>query len=145
MSKVLVTGAAGFIGFHLAKKLLDSNFTVCGLDNLNSYYDPKLKDERLKILQESENFSFVRADLTDQKAIDSVFEKEGFDFVVNLAAQAGVRYSLEYPREYIKSNIVGFENILEACRHNPVKHLIYASTSSVYGANKAQPFSSSHS
>ena len=141
MTKVLVTGAAGFIGFHLAKKLLDDNFTVHGLDNLNAYYDPKLKDERLKILQKSENFKFTKADLSDEKAIDALFEQEGFDVVVNLAAQAGVRYSLEHPRQYIKSNIVGFENILEACRHNRIKHLIYASTSSVYGANKSQPFS----
>ena len=141
VTKVLVTGAAGFIGFHLAKKLLDDNFTVHGLDNLNAYYDPKLKDERLKILQKSENFKFTKADLSDEKAIDALFEQEGFDVVVNLAAQAGVRYSLEHPRQYIKSNIVGFENILEACRHNRIKHLIYASTSSVYGANKSQPFS----
>lgn len=145
MKKVLVTGSSGFIGFHLCKKLLSRGYDVTGLDNMNAYYDVTLKEERLKKLEPSQQFQFVRADLCDQVAIDRSFENGEFDAVVNLAAQAGVRYSLEHPREYINSNLVGFENILEACRNNSIKHLIYASTSSVYGANTNQPFTTSQS
>jgi UDP-glucuronate 4-epimerase len=139
--KILVTGTAGFIGFHLAKKLCESDWNVIGLDNLNSYYDVKLKNDRLDQLLPYTNFKFYKLDLVDRESIKKLFEEQRFDFVVNLAAQAGVRYSLENPYSYIDSNISGFLNILEGCRHNPVKHLIYASSSSVYGANTKMPFS----
>ena len=139
--KILVTGAAGFIGFHLAKKLCDSDWNVIGLDNLNSYYDVKLKNDRLNQLLPYSNFKFYKLDLIEREAIKKLFKEEKFDYVVNLAAQAGVRYSLENPYSYIDSNLSGFLNILEGCRHNPVKHLIYASSSSVYGANTKMPFS----
>lgn len=139
--KILVTGAAGFIGFHLAKKLCESDWNVIGLDNLNSYYDVKLKNNRLDQLLPYTNFKFYKLDLADRESIKRLFEEQKFDFVVNLAAQAGVRYSLENPYSYIDSNISGFLNILEGCRHNPVQHLIYASSSSVYGANTKMPFS----
>lgn len=139
--KILVTGAAGFIGFHLAKKLCDSNWNVIGLDNLNSYYDVKLKNDRLNQLLPYSNFKFYKLDLIERESIKKLFKEEKFDYVVNLAAQAGVRYSLENPYSYIDSNLSGFLNILEGCRHNPVKHLIYASSSSVYGANTKMPFS----
>ena len=139
--KILVTGAAGFIGFHLAKKLCDSDWNVIGLDNLNSYYDVKLKNDRLNQLLPYSNFKFYKLDLIEREAIKKLFKEEKFDYVVNLAAQAGVRYSLENPYSYIDSNLSGFLNILEGCRHDPVKHLIYASSSSVYGANTKMPFS----
>ena len=140
---VLITGAAGFIGYHLAKRLLDSGVPVVGLDNLNDYYDPSLKKARLQKLSCEFDFAFVKAELEDRAAVDQVFAEHGFEVVVNLAAQAGVRYSLENPRAYIDSNVVGFLNILEACRHARTKHLVYASSSSVYGANKKLPFSES--
>lgn len=148
MHQILVTGAAGFIGANLVKRLLQSekDILVVGLDNLNDYYDPKLKDYRLEqlqnIVQQSNNgWFFVKGNLADKALIDSLFEQYQFDVVVNLAAQAGVRYSIENPDVYIESNIIGFYNILEACRHHPVEHLVYASSSSVYGGNKKVPFS----
>jgi UDP-glucuronate 4-epimerase len=139
--KILVTGAAGFIGFHTAKKLLDRGDVVVGLDNFNDYYDVGLKESRAAVLGAYDRFSMRRIDLADRDAIEELFAKEQFEKVVNLAAQAGVRYSIENPRSYIDSNIVGFLNILEGCRHNKVRHLVYASSSSVYGANTAMPFS----
>lgn len=138
---VLVTGAAGFIGFHLSKRLMKEGYTVVGYDNLNNYYDTKLKLDRLNILKANNAFTFVHADLTNSGALESLFKSSKFDCVVNLAAQAGVRYSIENPRAYIDANIVGFTNILECCRHHKVGHLIYASSSSVYGANTSMPFS----
>ena len=144
-SKVLVTGAAGFIGAFLVKKLLEeTDDEIVGLDNLNSYYDPGIKDARLRMLAEADSdgrFTFVRGDLCDAALIERLFAQNGFDVVVNLAAQAGVRYSIENPRAYLESNLVGFFNVLEACRHHPVGHLVYASSSSVYGGNKKVPFS----
>ena len=137
----LVTGAAGFIGFHLSKRLLNEGCTVIGLDNLNNYYDVNLKKARLEILKKKDKFIFEYADLKDKEVIDRIFEQNKIDIVINLAAQAGVRYSLKNPYAYIESNIVGFMNILEACRHNEIEHLVYASSSSVYGANKKMPFS----
>jgi UDP-glucuronate 4-epimerase len=139
--KVLVTGAAGFIGFYLAKYLLARGDEVVGLDNLNDYYDVSLKQARLKQLTDRAGFTFVKVNLADRSAIEELFATEKFDKVVNLAAQAGVRYSLINPHAYIDSNIQGFVNILEGCRHNEVKHLVYASSSSVYGANTSMPFS----
>ena len=139
--KILVTGTAGFIGFHLAKKLCESDWNVIGLDNLNNYYDVKLKNDRLNLLLPYSNFKFYKLDLIERNSIKKLFKEEKFDYVVNLAAQAGVRYSLENPYSYVDSNLSGFLNILEGCRHNPVKHLIYASSSSVYGANTKMPFS----
>ena len=141
MSKILVTGAAGFIGSHLALRLLARGDEVVGLDNLNDYYEVSLKEARLARLTGKEGFSFVKMNLEDKEGVESLFAEEKFDKVVNLAAQAGVRYSLENPHAYIESNIVGFTNILEGCRHHQVKHLAYASSSSVYGANEAMPFS----
>ena len=141
MRRILVTGAAGFIGFHLAKRLCEQGLEVCGLDNLNDYYDIRLKEGRLKILEGMDNFRFEKADLEDHGAIDKIFADFKPDAVVILAAQAGVRYSLENPRAYISSNVDGFMNILEACRNNPVQHLVFASSSSVYGANTKLPFS----
>lgn len=139
--KVLITGAAGFIGFHLAKKLLAQGATVVGCDNINDYYDVHLKLARLEILREFPNFSFVKADLADESALTKIFDAFRPEIVVNLAAQAGVRYSITNPRAYINSNLVGFFNILEACRRFPVEHLLYASSSSVYGAQEKTPFS----
>lgn len=139
--RILVTGAAGFIGAALCRKVLDAGGCVLGIDNLNDYYTPVLKQARLSLLQEDENFLFERCDIADQKALDNVFKKYNPCVVVNLAAQAGVRYSIENPKAYIDSNIIGFYNVLEACRRYPVKHLVYASSSSVYGANKKVPFS----
>lgn len=144
MNKILVTGAAGFIGFHLSKRLLARGDEIVGLDNLNNYYDVNLKLARLNQLEGQKNFKFVKIDLANKESIAKVFCEEKFDIVVNLAAQAGVRYSLVNPHAYIDSNIVGFMNILEGCRHNKVKHLVYASSSSVYGANTKMPFSVHH-
>ena len=141
MRKILVTGAAGFIGFHLSRRLLKEGDTVVGLDNLNDYYDVSLKQARLKLLQENEGFRFIRANLADRNELDSLFAKNGFEIVVNLAAQAGVRYSLKNPYAYLDSNLTGFLNILEGCRHHPAKHLVFASSSSVYGGNTRMPFS----
>lgn len=141
MSKILVTGAAGFIGSHLSLRLLARGDEVVGLDNLNDYYEVSLKEARLARLTGKQGFKFVKMNLEDREAIEQLFAAEKFDKVVNLAAQAGVRYSLENPHAYIESNIVGFTNILEGCRHNQVKHLAYASSSSVYGANETMPFS----
>lgn len=140
---VLVTGAAGFIGFHLAQRLLKRGDTVVGLDNLNDYYDVRLKRDRLAQLQAHDAFRFAEIDLADRPAIAQLFEENAFDVVVNLAAQAGVRYSLENPHVYAESNIAGFLNVLEGCRHHDVGHLVYASSSSVYGANTQMPFSTS--
>lgn len=142
--KILVTGAAGFIGFHLIKALLKQDCFIVGIDNLNPYYDVNLKNDRLKILSEHSteaSFKFIKLDLADRTAMASLFADYSFDIVVNLGAQAGVRYSIEKPHEYVDSNLVGFVNILEGCRHAKVKHLVYASSSSVYGMNIKQPFS----
>lgn len=142
--KILVTGAAGFIGFHLIKALLKQDCFIVGIDNLNPYYDVNLKKDRLKILSEHSteaSFKFIKLDLADRTAMASLFADYSFDIVVNLGAQAGVRYSIEKPHEYVDSNLVGFVNILEGCRHAKVKHLVYASSSSVYGMNIKQPFS----
>ena len=160
MSKrVLVTGSAGFIGFHMVNKLVESGYEVIGIDNINDYYPMTLKFERLKALgihpefiryntetksDTHSNFQFVRLDITDEKSITTLFNKHKFNFVVHLAAQAGVRYSIDNPNAYIQSNVVGFNNILEACRYFSVEHLVYASSSSVYGLNTEQPFSVSH-
>ncbi len=159
MKKILVTGAAGFIGFHLSRRLVDENFSVTGLDNLNSYYSTNLKANRLNelgidkkkidlkdhqsdILKSNtpKDFSFTKTDLSDKETIKNLFEQQKFDIVINLAAQAGVRYSLDHPHEYTSSNVEGFLNILEGCRQSEVSHLIYASSSSVYGANAEIPF-----
>ncbi len=141
-TSALITGAAGFIGFHLSHRLLDMGWDVVGIDNLNDYYDPSLKRSRLDILQKNERFTFHKIDIADREGIERLFEGNSFSVVVNLAAQAGVRYSIENPRAYIDSNIVGFLNILEGCRHSEsVCHLVYASSSSVYGANTSYPFS----
>ncbi len=139
--KILVTGAAGFIGFHTARQLLERGEDVVGLDNFNDYYDVTLKDSRARILDDYEQFRMERLALEDRDGIESLFAREKFDKVVHLAAQAGVRYSIENPHSYIDSNIVGTMNILEGCRHHQVEHLVYASSSSVYGANSAMPFS----
>ena len=139
--KVLVTGAAGFIGFYLCKKLLKEGYQVVGIDNLNNYYDVKLKKARLSQLKDKDRFWFTKMSLEDREGIQSLFKAEKFDYVVNLAAQAGVRYSLKDPFVYIESNINGFLNILEGCRHHQVKHLVFASSSSVYGLNTKMPFS----
>jgi len=141
MSKILVTGAAGFIGSHVSLRLLERGDEVVGLDNLNDYYDVSLKEARLARFEGHEKFKFVQLDVSDRSAIAALFEMESFDKVVHLAAQAGVRYSIENPHAYIDSNIVGFMNILEGCRHTKVQHLAYASSSSVYGANETMPFS----
>jgi len=142
--KYLITGAAGFIGFHLSKRLLGQGNSVVGLDNLNEYYDVNLKKARLNELKDDPGFTFHKLDLVDRKGIEKLFSENNFDYVVNLAAQAGVRYSLENPHAYVDSNIVGFLNILEGCRHNDIKHLVFASSSSVYGANTMMPFSVHH-
>ncbi|WP_421977745.1 NAD-dependent epimerase [Roseivirga seohaensis] len=159
MAKILITGTAGFIGFHLAKKLLERGDEVVGLDSINDYYDIRVKHGRLletginpeevkynKLIQSStyKSYRFIQCQLEDAESLNQLFAAEKFDKVINLAAQAGVRYSLENPKAYIDSNIVGFVNILEACRHNKVKHLSYASSSSVYGLNETRPFSTSH-
>ncbi|WP_377895116.1 NAD-dependent epimerase [Alteromonas sp. R78001] len=141
--KFLVTGAAGFIGSFVAKSLCESEHTVVGIDNLNDYYDPKLKQSRLDRLNEFHNFTFVKLDLADRLGIAELFTSHQFDRVIHLAAQAGVRYSLENPLAYVDSNLVGMATILEGCRHNDVEHLVYASSSSVYGMNEKMPFSES--
>jgi UDP-glucuronate 4-epimerase len=140
-SKVyLVTGAAGFIGFHLARRLLALGCTVIAVDNLNDYYEVSLKEERLRLLA-CERFTFYRTDLANYSELDSIFKRHGIEYVINLAAQAGVRYSIDNPYAYLQSNLVGFLNILELCRHHEVKHLVYASSSSVYGLNSKIPYS----
>jgi UDP-glucuronate 4-epimerase len=139
--KILLTGAAGFIAFHTAKILLARGDEVVGLDNLNDYYSVSLKEARLAQLQANKNFRFVKMDLADRAGVAELFKREKFQRVINLGAQAGVRYSIQNPLAYIDSNVVGFANILEGCRHNGVEHLVYASTSSVYGANTKMPFS----
>lgn len=147
--KVLVTGAAGFIGFNVAKKLLERGDDVVGFDIVNDYYDPALKEARLKVLEETaeqtqQSFIFIRANLADKATVDECFKDHQFDRVIHLAAQAGVRYSLENPLSYVESNLIGFTNIIEACRYAKTPHLTYASTSSVYGANTTMPFSEKH-
>jgi len=141
MKNILVTGAAGFIGFHLCRRLLGDGYTVCGIDNLNDYYDVRIKEARLKQLETEDRFTFRRIDLVDRASLVRLFEERSFDTVVNLAAQAGVRYSLENPHAYVDANLVGFVNILECCRHHGTGHLVFASSSSVYGANTKMPFS----
>ncbi|MEG6505217.1 NAD-dependent epimerase [Nitratidesulfovibrio sp. 1201_IL3209] len=141
---ILVTGAAGFIGYHLSRRFLEAGHTVVGLDCLNDYYDVQLKKDRLKQLEPYPGFAFAHLDMADDAAMDALFAEQKFTHVVNLAAQAGVRYSLKNPRSYVQSNLVGFGNILEGCRHNGVQHLVYASSSSVYGLNTAMPFSVHH-
>lgn len=138
--KILITGAAGFIGYHLAKRLLSLGVQVAGLDNMNAYYDVQLKKDRLARLELYPAFSFIQGDLADGETVNRIFEEFRPDIVVNLAAQAGVRYSIDHPREYIDSNIIGFFNILEACRHYQPEHLLFASSSSVYGNQKKTPF-----
>ena len=147
MKKILVTGSAGFIGFHLAKGLLESGFDVVGIDNLNDYYDPQLKLDRLENLNAfvseknlQDSYQFTKLDISDEYALKDLFNQHDFDIVVNLAAQAGVRYSLENPKAYIDSNVTGFANILECCRHHNIEHLLFASSSSVYGLNEKKPF-----
>ena len=141
MQNILVTGAAGFIGYHLSQRLLQKGEAVVGLDNMNPYYDVTLKEARLALLEKNRAFRFIRADLADRHAVAALFEAERFDIVVHLAAQAGVRYSLENPHAYVESNLVGFMNVLEGCRHGRIRHLVFASSSSVYGANTRMPFS----
>ena len=144
---ILVTGCAGFIGFHLSKKLIEKNLFVVGVDDLNTYYDVKLKKDRLKILNKiskKNKFIFYKTDISKNDDIKKVFKKHNIDYVVNLAAQAGVRYSIQNPEAYVKSNLVGFANILENCKNNKVKHLLYASTSSVYGSNTKFPYKEKH-
>jgi UDP-glucuronate 4-epimerase len=144
MAKILVTGSAGFIGYHLVQSLLDSGHVVIGLDNINDYYDVQLKYDRLSQIHTSPNYLFERISLEDAPKLNQLFQTHKPDYVVNLAAQAGVRYSLTNPKAYIDSNLVGFCNILEACRHHDVKHLVYASSSSVYGGNVTVPFATHH-
>ena len=139
--KILVTGAAGFIGMHLSKRLLERGDEVVGIDNLNDYYEVQLKHDRLKQLKDFDKFTFIKMDMADREAMATLFKEQQFNRVMNLAAQAGVRYSLENPLAYVDSNLVGFANILEGCRHNKVEHLVYASSSSVYGSNTDMPFS----
>lgn len=143
-NNVLVTGAAGFIGFYLCRRLLNDGARVTGVDNFSPYYDVRLKEARLDNIRSDKNFTFVKMDLADHRRLNALFNKNHFDVVVNLAAQAGVRYSLENPHAYVESNLVGFVNILESCRHSGVNHLVFASSSSVYGANTKMPFSVHH-
>jgi UDP-glucuronate 4-epimerase len=139
--KVLITGAAGFIGFHMSKRLCDDGYVVVGADNVNDYYDVELKKERIRLLLLNQSFSFIKTELADSAQVNRLFTEHNFTYVVNLAAQAGVRYSIDHPHAYIESNVTGFLNILEGCRHHAVKHLVYASSGSVYGSNKKIPFS----
>jgi UDP-glucuronate 4-epimerase len=141
VKNVLVTGAAGFIGFHLTRRLLSNGVHVTGIDDLNPYYDVKLKEDRLQILQAEPNFSFVKSNIAERERLGDIFDAQPFDVVVNLAAQAGVRYSLQNPYAYVDANLVGFVNLLECCRHHETPHLVFASSSSVYGANTRMPFS----
>lgn len=141
---IIVTGAAGFVGMHLSDQLTNHGYSVIGLDNMNTYYDLNLKKDRLAQLNDNKNFTFVECDLTDRERINKIFEEHRPVIVINLAAQAGVRYSIENPYAYLDSNLTGFLNILEACRNYPVEHLLYASSSSVYGGNKIAPFSTNH-
>ncbi|OAI88729.1 capsular biosynthesis protein CpsI [Exiguobacterium sp. KKBO11] len=143
-STILITGAAGFIGMHLTNRLTSLGHAVLGLDNLNDYYELQLKKDRLQQLERLDNFTFIECDLIDKNKLDEIFEQYRPQYVINLAAQAGVRYSIENPYAYLDSNLTGFLNILEACRHYPVQHLLYASSSSVYGGNKVAPFSTNH-
>src|SRR6201996_9058589 len=138
---ILVTGAAGFIGFHVARRLLAQGRAVIGLDNLNAYYDPSLKSARLDLLRPDPRFSFVQLDLADRAAMAALFSRHRFEVVLHLAAQAGVRHSIDQPHAYVDANLEGFINVLEGCRHNQCRHLLYASSSSVYGANTKVPFS----
>jgi Nucleoside-diphosphate-sugar epimerases len=142
--KILITGVAGFIGFHLANLMLRQNHQIVGVDNLNDYYEQSLKKDRLAILEAHEQFLFYKADLKDKPSVDKIFETHRPEYVINLAAQAGVRFSISNPYAYLDSNLIGFMNVLEACRNYPVRHLIYASSSSVYGGNKVVPFSTNH-
>ena len=141
VKNVLVTGAAGFIGFHLTRRLLSNGVHVTGIDDLNPYYDVKLKEDRLQILQAEPNFSFFKSNIAERERLGDIFDAQPFDVVVNLAAQAGVRYSLQNPYAYVDANLVGFVNLLECCRHHETPHLVFASSSSVYGANTRMPFS----
>ena len=141
MKKVLITGAAGFIGYHLSQRLISQGIEVYGIDNMNDYYDVELKKMRLSKLQQNENFSFTEGEIADKEKVEGIFKSFRPDTVMNLAAQAGVRYSITNPDSYIKSNVIGFYNILECCRHYPVDHLVFASSSSVYGGNKKVPYS----
>lgn len=143
--KVLITGVAGFIGYHFAQRLLQDGFVVFGIDNLNDYYDVNLKKARLAKLQPNQKFTFQYLDLSDRSGVSQLFQEHSFDYVVNLAAQAGVRYSLQNPWAYIDANVTGFVNLVEACRHQSIKHLVFASSSSVYGANTKVPFAVSDS
>ncbi len=143
--KFLITGSAGFIGFYVARRLLSTGFEVVGLDNLNDYYDVTLKESRLKLLRDFEKFKFYKLDMSDNESLRKLFDKESINRVIHLAAQAGVRYSIEQPHEYANSNLVGHLNILECCRHYDIEHLVYASSSSVYGLNSKTPFSTSDS
>lgn len=142
--KILITGVAGFIGFHLANLMLRQNHQIVGVDNLNDYYEQSLKKDRLAILEAHKQFLFYKADLKDKPSVDKIFETHRPEYVINLAAQAGVRFSISNPYAYLDSNLIGFMNVLEACRNYPVRHLIYASSSSVYGGNKVVPFSTNH-
>lgn len=142
--RILVSGAAGFIGFHLSKRLVEDGYTVYGIDNMNTYYDVSLKEARLKALNQLESFVFEKMDLTDKEVLDGLFQSVKPSHVIHLAAQAGVRYSITNPYAYVDSNLIGFVNILEACRQQPVAHLLYASSSSVYGGNSKVPFSTEH-
>ena len=144
LMKILVTGSAGFIGYHACKSLLDVGHEIIGLDNLNNYYDVSLKNHRLSLLKNYKNFVFYKIDIQDEKSIDNLFKNHKFNRVLHLAAQAGVRHSIKNPSIYINSNIHGFLNILEACRNNKIEHLVYASSSSVYGLNQIQPYSENH-
>ncbi len=144
MDHILITGACGFIGFHLARRLLNEGIEIVGIDNLNDYYDVRLKEARLSQLQDRDRFKFIKVDLENRKVVEDIFNNYTFDIVVHLAAQAGVRYSLEDPYSYIDSNLSGFLPVLEGCRKRRVKHLVFASSSSVYGANKKIPFSPHH-